>query len=75
MHGIIGSRAAYIYIYIYVARTERKGIYRHICVYARHMCIYRAFANVYIGYIYMFSMFICLCLCILHAAYMQMGAN
>ena len=32
-------------------------------------------ANVYIGHIYMFSMFICLCLCILHAEYMQMGAN
>ena len=31
-----------LYIYIYAVRTERKGIYGHICVYAGHICIYRA---------------------------------
>ena len=30
--------------------------------------------NIYIGPIYMFSMFICVFLCKLHAAYMQMSA-
>ena len=31
--------------------------------------------HIYRSYIYMFAVCICLYLCILHAAYMQMGAN
>ena len=32
-------------------------------------------ANIYIGHMYMFSMFIYLCLCVFHAEYVQIGAN
>ena len=44
----------------------------HICKTYMHIW---SLENIYIGDIYMFSIFICLFLCILHAEYMQMGAN
>ena len=49
-------------------------IYSHICIYAGHICIYGAWKNIYIGPIYMFAIFICVFLCKLHAAYIQMSA-
>ena len=50
----------YLLLYMYICRA-----YMHIW----------SLENIYIGYIYMFTMFICLCLYILHTAYVQMGAN
>ena len=32
----------HIYICIYVAWTEHKDIYCHICIYTGHVCIYKA---------------------------------
>ena len=46
-------------IYVYM-----QGIYMHIW----------SLENISVGPIYMFAMFICVFLCKLHAAYMQMSA-
>ena len=46
--------------------------YMHICRAYMHIW---SLANTYISPIYMFSMFICVYICFLHAAYMQMSAN
>ena len=29
-------------LHIYIAQTEHKGIYCHICIYTGHICIYGA---------------------------------
>ena len=74
-HGNLGSCTAYIYIYAVWA--VHKGIYHHICMYARHICIYRALKTC-MGHIYMFSMLICLfcALCMLNICKcMQINAN
>ena len=44
LHTVLWGLALHlcIYIYIYIAWTECKGIYHHICVYAGHICIYGA---------------------------------
>ena len=70
------SHCIYIYIYIYICSSAdwAQGYilpYMRICRAYMHIW---SLANIYIGPIYMFAMFICVFLCNFHAAYMQMSA-
>ena len=63
-----------IYIYICCADFAQEYILPYMRICTEYMHIWSV-ANIYIDHIYMFAMFIYLYLCIMCAAYVQMGAN
>ena len=71
--GVLGSHTAHMYIFMQLSREQGcKSLYMRICRVYVHIL---SLANIYIGYIYIYSMFVYLFACLLKVAYVQIGVN